>query len=269
MFTQFRTRYPKGSLVTELLTIDHGKYIVRCWIQVEGITLATGLAAAQTVELAEDEARSRAMAVLGIDGIKNATHQETHLSTSEIAVPPQPAPPTPGEFSPKSPRKTKKTKSSEATKTSTTNGVSPSNSGLEDASYQDVTAPVTSEEKSFRDEEYSSTEVEVSQKLETSFPTPEQIIPSQLEETQTDSYSHDAVEAENPGEDTTSSTPIDFSDIIARTNVELRRLGWTNQQGRDYLLQTYGKRSRQLLTDEELLDFLHNLESLEPELTPD
>jgi hypothetical protein len=58
-----------------------------------------------------------------------------------------------------------------------------------------------------------------------------------------------------------TTTPVDFSDIIARTNVELKRLGWTNHQGRDYLLQTYGKRSRQLLTDAELLDFLHHLES--------
>jgi hypothetical protein len=58
-----------------------------------------------------------------------------------------------------------------------------------------------------------------------------------------------------------TATPVDFSDIIARTNVELKRLGWTNQQGRDYLVQTYGKRSRQLLTDAELLDFLHHLES--------
>ena len=53
----------------------------------------------------------------------------------------------------------------------------------------------------------------------------------------------------------------DFSDIVARTNVELKRLGWTNQQWRDYLVKTYGKRSRQLLTDAELLDFLHHLES--------
>jgi hypothetical protein len=60
---------------------------------------------------------------------------------------------------------------------------------------------------------------------------------------------------------TAPDTPVDFSDIIARTNVELKRLGWTTQQGKDYLLQTYGKRSRQLLTDGELLDFLHHLEA--------
>lgn len=55
--------------------------------------------------------------------------------------------------------------------------------------------------------------------------------------------------------------PIDFSEIISRSNVELKRLGWTSDQGRNYLLQTYGKRSRQLLSDEELLEFLVYLEA--------
>ena len=57
------------------------------------------------------------------------------------------------------------------------------------------------------------------------------------------------------------NAPIDFSEIISRSNVELKRLGWTSDQGRNYLLQTYGKRSRQLLSDEELLEFLVYLEA--------
>ncbi|HEY9830728.1 MAG TPA: DUF5906 domain-containing protein [Stenomitos sp.] len=56
--------------------------------------------------------------------------------------------------------------------------------------------------------------------------------------------------------------PIDFSDIMARTNIEIKRLGWTPQQGKDYLLRTYGKRSRQMMTDPELVDFLNYLQSL-------
>ena len=56
-------------------------------------------------------------------------------------------------------------------------------------------------------------------------------------------------------------SPVDLSDIIAQTDVELRRLGWTSAQGREYLEQTYGKRSRQQLSDEELLTFLLYLES--------
>ena len=58
-----------------------------------------------------------------------------------------------------------------------------------------------------------------------------------------------------------TSQPIDFSEVIARSNVELKRLNWTNEQGKNYLLQTYGKRSRQLLSDEELIEFLQYLES--------
>jgi len=55
--------------------------------------------------------------------------------------------------------------------------------------------------------------------------------------------------------------PVDLSDIIAQTDVELRRLGWGVNEGRTYLEQTYGKRSRHDLTDEELLAFLLHLES--------
>ena len=57
------------------------------------------------------------------------------------------------------------------------------------------------------------------------------------------------------------SNPVDLSDIIAQTDVEMSRLGWSNVQGRQYLEKTFNKRSRQQLTDEELLTFLLYLES--------
>ena len=53
-----------------------------------------------------------------------------------------------------------------------------------------------------------------------------------------------------------STDPIDLSDIIAQTDVELQRLRWDVHQGREFLEKTYGKRSRHDLTDEELLEFL-------------
>ncbi len=56
--------------------------------------------------------------------------------------------------------------------------------------------------------------------------------------------------------------PVDLSDIIAQTGIELRRLGWTDSQGREYLKTTYGKLSRHHLSDAELLEFLCYLESL-------
>ncbi|BCX11200.1 MAG: hypothetical protein KatS3mg067_0138 [Thermosynechococcus sp.] len=57
-----------------------------------------------------------------------------------------------------------------------------------------------------------------------------------------------------------SANPLDLADEIAQTTVEMKRLGWTEAQGRACLLQRYGKRSRQQLSDEELLDFLHFLQ---------
>ncbi len=59
---------------------------------------------------------------------------------------------------------------------------------------------------------------------------------------------------------TTSANPVDLSDVIAQTSIELTRLGWTSEQGREYLEKTYGKRSRQQLTDDELMSFLLHLE---------
>ncbi|MEM8614223.1 MAG: hypothetical protein AAGF93_19545, partial [Cyanobacteria bacterium P01_H01_bin.105] len=55
--------------------------------------------------------------------------------------------------------------------------------------------------------------------------------------------------------------PVDLSDIIAQTDVEMTRLGWSSIQGRNYLETTFNKRSRQQLTDEELLTFLLYLET--------
>jgi retron-type reverse transcriptase len=61
---------------------------------------------------------------------------------------------------------------------------------------------------------------------------------------------------------TTISKPINLSDLIALTEAELQRLGWNEKKRRRHLKKTYGKQSRQQLTDEELVEFLHYLKSL-------
>lgn len=55
--------------------------------------------------------------------------------------------------------------------------------------------------------------------------------------------------------------PVDFSEVIAQTDVEMHRLCWTTEQGLEHLKKNYGKRSRILLTEVELLDFLQYLAS--------
>ncbi|RCJ39814.1 hypothetical protein A6769_04395 [Nostoc punctiforme NIES-2108] len=55
--------------------------------------------------------------------------------------------------------------------------------------------------------------------------------------------------------------PVNFSEVIAQTDVEMQRLGWTIYQGREHLIKNYGKRSRTLLTHEKLHEFLQYLVS--------
>ncbi|MEQ8384063.1 MAG: hypothetical protein RH949_17045 [Coleofasciculus sp. A1-SPW-01] len=289
---KFRVSYPQGSLISDLLAIDHGQYIVRVSVEIDGVTRSTGLAAAQTVELAEDQARQRAITVLAVDR-ESSTDTETspphrHTQTSVAAAevpsspesipnsapafaakrmvstpevedtpspspidthpisakpspPPEPTEPLPETVEPSSPPKTKPSPPPEPT----------------------VTLPETVEPPSLT-EDISGSQTPLF-KEET--PSPVGVTQSSLEPESTPPPPPAQKEAEpDIQSQPKSETPIDFSEIIARTNVELKRLGWTNQQGRDYLVETYGKRSRQLLTDEELLDFLHHLE-LEP--TPD
>ena len=49
--------------------------------------------------------------------------------------------------------------------------------------------------------------------------------------------------------------PIDRSFLLAQTEQEMMRLGWSDRDGKLHLEQTYGKKSRHFLTDSELIEF--------------
>lgn len=59
---------------------------------------------------------------------------------------------------------------------------------------------------------------------------------------------------------TNTITPEIRDNFIAQTDTYLAQLNWSPDQGREYLQQKYGKRSRLLLTDTELLEFIDYLE---------
>lgn len=65
-----------------------------------------------------------------------------------------------------------------------------------------------------------------------------------------------------PESSSSPEPPTDDSDLLVQTTLELRRLGWDAEQGRVYLEQTYGKRSRQQLTRQELESFLEYLQGI-------
>lgn len=209
MFEQFRSHFPRGSLISELVQIDHGKYIVRATVQNEGLTLATGLAAADTVEQAEDQARIRALAVLNISISSSKSVHHSPQSYSQE----------------KTPRPTASSQTANASSSSLSQNLS-----------SEVSFSVESEEKPV---------TELSQSSQETISEPET----------SESTVNGSGESHSSEENV-----IDHSDIIARTNVELRRLQWTSEQGRKFLQETYGKRSRTLLSESELLQFLEYLE---------
>lgn len=228
LYSQFQSRYPMGSLISELLQIYQEQYIVRAMVQVGGVTLATGLAAAATVEQAEDQARLRALAVMGIQAAP------PYESQAQLESEPRPAP---ARLNPaKSPP-----------------AVLPEN--------WEQAQPSSGENYTLLTSNYGDTPklnlngLGKEASMEDLRPTPMHRSPSPPPGREPE---HLRAEVSNR---LSTPEPIDLSDIIAQTSVELKRLGWSEARGRNYLQRTYGKRSRQQLTDEELLDFLHYLQA--------
>ena len=55
---------------------------------------------------------------------------------------------------------------------------------------------------------------------------------------------------------------MDLSDAIAQIGLLMEQVGWDKKQGVAYLQETYGKRTRAELTDQELMTFLGHLQTL-------
>ncbi|MDJ0727376.1 MAG: hypothetical protein QNJ38_19935 [Prochloraceae cyanobacterium] len=72
MLGKFREKFPNGGLISELVKIDRHLYIVKASVVVDGITLSSGLASAETIEMAEDKARIRAIDCLQLDAHREA-----------------------------------------------------------------------------------------------------------------------------------------------------------------------------------------------------
>jgi hypothetical protein len=256
----FRQQFPEGSILSELLTINDGLYVVKVSITVRGISLSQALAANSTLELAEDIACNRALERLALE----STHVQGPVSEPSFAggsdAVPQPAPPEPltqpAEETPASP------KSIQAPKLESGSAVF---SGKESLTPEpDPVAPVP--DVFPLNNGTTATSLVPSKAKAGEYPKLTLAIPPTPPKTEVEP----AIQAEDvqpsprelsPDLGPISADPIDLSDIIAQTDVELQRLGWDIHQGREFLEKTYGKRSRHDLTDEELLEFLLHLES--------
>jgi hypothetical protein len=248
MYAQFRSQFPMGSLLSELIHIHEGKYIVRASIQVGGSTLATGLSSAHTIEQAEDQARSRALVVLGIEvsqpHLSHPYSAQMHFTHSDAEELPQRN--TQARFSPPSARTDFLPMGDTALQHALESGWDPSSSAA-------LPFPTS--------EQLSWLELEPPASPPSSPPTSPAIPsePSQPKTTHSPRSPQRKFSSAETASQQTAATPIDLSEVIAQTDVELKRLGWTHIQGRRYLEKTYSKRSRQHLTDAELIEFLDYL----------
>lgn len=248
MFTQFRSRYPTGAIVSELIAIDKNQYIVRVLVQVAGATLSSGLAMADTVELAEDKARERSLKFLGLGQMTEPLPKadlpklETPLPEAKSAQVHESIDP-PLEHQPTETPKMESIAMSSDHWLSSANYVQPKTefSPSQDSPTEEPRATVKGRGASLP--HLPINEQEASEN--TMRPQQEQL----------------SVTA-TPTTSSITDHDDDLSSDIAKTDIELRRLGWSAEQGAAYLLKAYGKRSRRNLSPEELLDFLHYLECL-------
>jgi hypothetical protein len=69
---------------------------------------------------------------------------------------------------------------------------------------------------------------------------------------------------ETPLDETTvpiAEPPLSVTDMIPMINMELKRLGWSKERGREYMVSLYNKRASALLSDDELFGLLQHLQA--------
>jgi hypothetical protein len=247
LLIQLRAHYPTASLLAELVQIqgdqkaNKDSYVVRAIVNVEGQILATALAAASTVEEAENQARQRVLDVLGVQALVLG-------ETKAIAPPvPAPAPEVAPEAPIASPPMTADLFSEEPAEAPTLSKAKRRTSSTK--AKVELSEPEPEPvEISGGEEEDMSFEAEFEYSFEASTPEPEPVAPTSVKA------------APKPS--------VDLSDVIAQIGAQIDRIGWTKKQGSTYLQDTYNKKTRVELTDEELFEFLDYLKSLPAKVQP-
>lgn len=282
MLAKFRACYPQGSLVSELLNIDRGLYLVKVTVQVEGITLANGLAAADKLELAEDRARERAISALGLENNQAITAQPIaqnivaeSRSTPKIEQPVlEVATPTATGIKNGTQEIYNAQKGNNSSVNSVDNVVAPQISTpanepktiTSEPVIPAIDAAISAPEKQDVEPDLnlggaSEPEQPVDDRVDRNQGT---LFAGTYNSSSTESVADlpDISAASSQVNTVTETVEIDFNKIKHQTDIEIKRLGWTRDDGRNFLQSHYGKRSRLHLTDEELLEFLHYLENL-------
>ncbi len=281
MLAQFQSRYPQASLLSQLLTIYQGKFVVQVSVQIEGVVRATGMAAAETIELAEDQARQRAIALLPDREITSSAPQKSdrvpsipkstnNLSNVEPSVTPIFSPALEEDYPEFAPNSSKdyfslpELNSEPAEEDIELEPIAPITSNFV-ASPSKVVAPFALH--SFEEDDPLLDPIGVTEPIDLS----DTLIAIETElrnlrwtaETERKYikriYNKESRDLLSPQQ---LCEFLNYLQVFAQTGKELARLAWTNQQGKEYLIENYNKQSRQYLTYIELQEFLQHLQAM-------
>ncbi|NMF60914.1 hypothetical protein [Pseudanabaena yagii] len=236
MFAQFRSQYPQGRIQTEMLPKIDGLHAFRAIVSQGDAIMGTATAVDSDLEIAEDRAVKRALTIAGI-AFDNGFDSNY------------------GNYAGRSPILTQVSR--EPASVNSLPSANLNNLGSLGAGHHTTTHTIQSEPALEYANEYGANDYTDDSLQYASIEPPsrshEEILTRPSDPVPTPSKSSTP---------TIAPEPIDLSDAISKIDVEMDRLNWTKTQGRDYLVRTFDKKSRQQLTNDELLQFLSHLKSL-------
>jgi hypothetical protein len=235
MFAQFRAQYPQGSIKTEMLPKVDGLHVFRVTVEHSGIVLSTATAADTDIESTEDRAVKRALVMAGVSFDDNYGMQATLMPQSVNNL-------TSSAMSRKNTEALPASTQAKMHFEEQLDLVELGSNNYQSNNYE-------AEHTYYEEPEYepiSETSTSSSPKLSTKPTVVTAPVPAPTAVKPTESF----------------DSPIDPSDPIAQIDVEMERLAWDRNMGREYLQKAFNKRSRQQLSDSELIQFLTHLKSL-------
>ena len=269
MFAEFRALYPAGQLICELLTVHHGKFVVRCLVQVDGKTLATAMSAAESVEDAEDRARLRAIAVLGfaqpasaIASVEPAPVAPVAPVASVAAVPPPPPPAAPVPVPPAlAPLPVLEMPVADQLPVAHQSNFVKTEAKLNEEPIAPVPEPLPPKVDRAEATGFVPKQLDSDAWLSSSYgePLPELDMPAASQSEVLQGVAS-VRELQPIAVGIPSDAIEDNSDTIAHIEAILRRLQWKKTQESDCLKHNYGVSSQRELSSEQLVDFLEYLE---------
>jgi len=281
-FQAFRDRYPDAHITSDVLLVQRDRFVVKVTVVTTSAGCATGLAAHEAIEVAEDQARARAFAALGWaiaplpptggDPASRMAEGQDAKQERELNGTVKPAPDPSFSMAAEPTLAIPEDEDTALPIADISEPVAPAAApSLALDEPLTATPPLSLEVPAMAQSAAAALPPTQSVKSPKTKPvkSPPNSPPAAPESAAPDAPAAIAPNPESPPPVSAEAIPpgalpdpINLSDVIAQTDIELRRLGWSVETGRDYLEKTYQKRSRHELSEEELIQFLCHLESL-------